>query len=504
MKIMNQDLRKRKLWNLMPIVVLAVAGGLLLAGPGGPGAAFAQGDESDVQTPRTVTLAAMPAAPPQFALQYRLLPTRAEKKPGNAAPFYYRALLLRAQVSKEAEQAYADNYERWMEWPLDEKTRQEMRDWTANYSNALDELRVAVYREECDWGYRMQDLEGMDIVSFRLQEIQDSRGLARVLTIKARVEMAEGRWQDALETLRAGFQLASDVAQPPTLINALVGVAIAQTMLADLQLMVNDPNAPNLYWALTALPQPLINMRPSLDQEMNFTMQLLPMLQNVDTVERSDEEWNRQLLLCINALEQFKDIVPFNVQGTVQQTGLAAIVYPAAKRELIAAGLPNEEVEAMPVGKVVLMQTARATRYSVEEVFKWSYFPYAEAQSEIERTEKRLIEQGYMGSGIWKVGTLPVAALLLPAVNSAMYAPLRLERNLAMARTVEAVRLHAAAHHGKWPDSLKDIRDVPVPRDPLNNEPFTYRVEDGAVILEMPPRAGFTPSSDGLRIILKR
>ena len=52
----------------------------------------------------------------------------------------------------------------------------------------------------------------------------------------------------------------------------------------------------------------------------------------------------------------------------------------------------------------------------------------------------------------------------------------RMDRRVAALRCVEAVRLYAAAHDGKLPPSLDEIKDVPVPRDPVDDKPFGYRL----------------------------
>ena len=42
----------------------------------------------------------------------------------------------------------------------------------------------------------------------------------------------------------------------------------------------------------------------------------------------------------------------------------------------------------------------------------------------------------------------------------------RVERRMAALRVIEALRLHAAAHEGRLPDRLAEVREVPVPNGP--------------------------------------
>ncbi len=462
-------------------------------------------EPADDQQPMQVNVTITPAAAPHFALQYRLLPSYQERTPGNAAPYYYRALLHRKNIGAAWGNRYAENYERWLEWPPDEKTLAEMKDWVKAYQGAVfDQLRVAVYREHCDWDFRLRDMEGLAPISFLLEEIQDSRDLARALQIQARVQMMEGQFEAAFESLRTGFQLARDVAQPPTLINSLVGVAIASIMTSELQLLMSQENCPNMYWALATLPAPFIDIRQSMEQEMAMFDQIFPFLKDAETAEHSPEEWRRGL---VDSMHLMTSLVGNQEGLTAWQadlglTGLATVLYPRAKQKLLEAGYPADKVEAMPVAQVIAIQTSRASRYAYHETFKWCFMPYSEAHPFIDPSANRL-EEVLGRKSLEVTGALPIAGLLLPALSAASFAPIRLERNLAATRIVEAVRHYAATHDGKLPASLADITDLPIPADPLNLRPISYRVEGDRAILELPSRPGRLPRSEGYQYIIR-
>jgi len=64
----------------------------------------------------------------------------------------------------------------------------------------------------------------------------------------------------------------------------------------------------------------------------------------------------------------------------------------------------------------------------------------------------------------------------------------RTDQRLALLRTVEALRLYAADHDGRWPDKLDDLT-VPAPIDPVTGKPFNYKLsEQTATIAGSPPR----------------
>jgi hypothetical protein len=77
--------------------------------------------------------------------------------------------------------------------------------------------------------------------------------------------------------------------------------------------------------------------------------------------------------------------------------------------------------------------------------------------------------------------------MLLPAVSACRAAEVRLERDVAGLRVIEALRMYAADHDGQLPSRLADIEDVPVPTNPATGKPFVYRLEGAKAILELPP-----------------
>lgn len=62
----------------------------------------------------------------------------------------------------------------------------------------------------------------------------------------------------------------------------------------------------------------------------------------------------------------------------------------------------------------------------------------------------------------------------------------RLDRHVAILQCIEAMRLYAAAHEGKFPKLLSDITLVPVPDDPATNKAFIYTRSGAKGVLEMP------------------
>jgi hypothetical protein len=362
--------------------------------------------------------------------------------------------------------------DRWSERRPEERRTDEVKRALGSCTSVLEALWTAAYRETCDWQWRIGDLDWEKQIAFLLPEINEARSLARLLSVKAGVEIAERRYDDALQTLTVGYKLARDVAEPPTLVNDLVGIATATVLTDRLRELIDAPGSPNLYWALAELPRPLVDMRPAMRQEMILPLVMFPFLKDAETAVRSRDEWRDLILAAFDKMEKLNGLDQDGENERLNALARIATGYPRAKRELVAAGYPPDQVERMPVGQVVAIHQARTTAYVYQEMFKWTLLPYDEAQQHQARTGARLDEQGYLGD---EREIIPVARLLLPAFDAARRAEVRLSARLAVLQAIESLRLHAADHAGQLPESLADIKAVPVPNNPLTGQPFVYR-----------------------------
>ena len=63
---------------------------------------------------------------------------------------------------------------------------------------------------------------------------------------------------------------------------------------------------------------------------------------------------------------------------------------------------------------------------------------------------------------------------------------MRIDREVASLRVIEALRIYAARHDGRLPERLDDIDQVPVPNNPATGKPFVYRLEGTTGILDLP------------------
>jgi hypothetical protein len=479
-----------------PIVALAVVSTisfgaqapLKTAPPGGgppAGGPAANGSKATV-----VRLAVDPAAEPRPALKYSFVTRFSERKPGNAAPFYYRAILAytvdSAAVDSKGHPSLDSRLDEWSRAPLKSFPRDEVRKVVG--FRAFEDLREAASREECNWDWRLQDTEGPKSFYFLLDEVQRSRSLARWLAVKARLEIAEGRYDDAVETLRIGYQFARDIGKSQILICGLVGIAITAILDDQAHTFIGAPGSPNLYWAFTELPRPLIDLRPAVEFEVTFPSRVFPFLKDPEHALHSPEQWAELVSRAMQTLTNLMGSQPADTpywQARLAATGLALRGYTQAKRALIAEGYDAAKVEQMPVGQVIALDEVRISRYVADESRKWSLVPYAEGWRRQKQVDAELIRNHYLGPPMSTREVLPINSLLLPATSSATNAMIRRDISIAANQAIEAIRMHAAQHGGKLPQSLSEISVVPVPNHPRFGTPFPYKLEGDKAILEV-------------------
>ena len=132
----------------------------------------------------------------------------------------------------------------------------------------------------------------LNIINVGLSDLQSMRHLGLLMTIKARVEIAEGKLDDAIHTIETNLAFARHIAEGPFLINGLVGVAISRRHARRRRRADRPARRPNLYWALTALPRPLIDMRHELEIERKLCENLIPELRESELARpRTAAEW---------------------------------------------------------------------------------------------------------------------------------------------------------------------------------------------------------------------
>jgi hypothetical protein len=427
---------------------------------------------------RSVRLVIHPAGASKPAMKYHLLPEFLDRLPGNAAVDYGKVTAEHMTLFGNHEWLQKNMHDR-LGMPLEE-----LRGMKIDWANVLDDIERGGRREYCDW---QLPIRTESLYSILLPEVQQSREFARLVALRARVQVADGQYDEAVKTLQSGYALARNVARGPTLVQGLVGIAIAGMMDHCVFEMAQQPGAPNLYWALTSLPQPLIDLREAMEAEANSVYLMWPELREVETSTRGSEYWRETFEKFWKGFLEIMD--NSGPSGLARRPEVAMTVclkgYPIAKERLIAAGMPAERIEAMPVPQVVLLYTMRTYEQFRDESFKWFYVPYWQGCEGLKRVEREYKAARTEGREV-----VPIAQTLLPAIGAVHQAAARSERAIAVLRLIEALRIYGAAHEGRLPDTLNDLTEVPVPIDPFTGKPFEYRREGDRAIIEGPPMPG--------------
>jgi hypothetical protein len=437
-------------------------------------------------TPPPTPFPLHPAAAPSPALKYTLLPELRDQAPGNAAERYRKAIKIMKQDGAPPRDWYPF-LEDAMKAPLKEFPRGEAGDFLKSFETTFKEMDAAARCESCDWGLTEKAREqGFAVV---LPDVQDCRSFAALLQLKARLEIAEGRYGDAVHTLQTGYALSRHVADAPTLICPLVGIAISQIMTGRLEELVQQPDAPNLYWALTDLPRPLIDLRKPMQGERLMIYGSFPGLAATAADPNAGPASEEQVAKWMELLGQLNDDgnqylrIPRRVEMAIKLNA----GYEAAKKQLVAEGRPQEKVDAMPHVQVgLLVAVSEYDRY-LDDVNKLESLPYWESRPRLEEADARRKE------AIAKGGAAnAISRALAPATSKVFSARTRIDRRLAALRVVEALRLNAAAHDGTLPSALSEIKEVPVPVDPLTGKDFEYAGGRFRAVLSSSPWPGQT------------
>jgi hypothetical protein len=234
-----------------------------------------------------------------------------------------------------------------------------------------------------------------------------------------------------------------------------------------------------LYWPLTNLPKPVVDLGPGVRLEHVAVFLVFPELQDVATDEYADEEWNRRAEVLLGRGKSMAALfVGEDEANELLQPKAVEESYAAARARLLERGSLAADLDKMPKSRVVLLDIAESFAETRDEMYKAFGLPYPQAKKVLDGVQKSLNRSKTRGYG----GRL--AALLLPAVQAVKAASARGQLAVDALRCIEALRMHAA-EHGELPARLGDVAVAPIPLNPLTGRPFAYRLEDGVATLDL-------------------
>jgi hypothetical protein len=441
--------------------------------------------EGDVPS---LPLVLYPAAAPSPAMKYPLLPELRDTIPGNAATHYRQAIKNMKQDAPPGRDWYPA-IDQWMAVSLKDFPKVEVSQFLKQCDTTFQEVDAGARSENCDWGLT-EELRKKGVATL-LDDVQHMREIAALLQLRIRYEIAEGRFDRAIRALQTGFAVSRHVADSPTLIGALVGIAISMIVEKRLEEFIQQPGAPNLYWSLTDLPRPFIDLRKPMQGERIMAYGSFPGLTEA-AADLGAKPWTpEQVEKIVAQFREFDDQenTILKMKDRAEILLRLAARHEAAKKILIAQGRPKELVDAMPHVQVGLLVAMGQYDQVFDENLKCQSLPFWEAEPAFARAaarQKAILEE--------KDGpAIPVGRVLFSQVKKVFAARTRIDRQIAALRCVEAVRLYAAAHDGKLPASLNDVKDAPLPLDPMKGKAFDYRRVGDRAFLTCPPFPSPTP-----------
>ena len=421
----------------MPRMLLACT---LLAAVALPGRA----EQSITNAEIVIRLKVYPMAEPKPALRYLLLPELREMTPGNPIPNLLRCFMDQDFTSTQEKLGRA----------------------------ALRQADRAARMDKPDWQILLK--AKTDGIGLLLPDVQKMRQIAADLKDRFGEEAGQRRFDDALETAKTMFSMSRCFQDHPTLIGQLVGIAIAYVAIGPMEDMLEQPGCPNLYWALTNLPDPLITLGRGIEGERMMIEAELNRAGMNDKSPMTEEQLKKAITYIDRILELDGKRIKKTRAWLDERKNEKYL--RAARQRLVESGIVEDRVQRFPADQILILDQHRAYNELRDELFKYMNLP----TWQVERLNLPLER--------YQKNEEVIFSLFLPAIMKVRRAQGRLEQRIALLRHVEALRLYAAAHDGKLPEKLSDC-SVPLPNDPFTNKPFHYKVEgDTAHLRGTPPR----------------
>jgi hypothetical protein len=339
---------------------------------------------------------------------------------------------------------------------------------------------LAAHRQEAQWDYSLRE-DGIDAL---LPHLNDVRGLANLWSLQSRLHVLDNDWPAAARTITDGLSLARQLNRQAVEIQGLVEAGIADEMLErGVRDWIAHGDSPNLYWTLSSLPHPFVDIHEIAVWEQAVCYFTLPILRDAQSGSPDPDRW-RALFARLPALVGSQYPRSRTTPASqLEAAMLAAIAYSRAREDLLSHGRTAQEIEAMSVDQVVGMFLAVQFRKFSDEAWEAWELPFWEGQAQLQKGSSEA------AAGRNGPGGNPLLAFV-PQLERARYQFARLDREIALLRIVEAVRDYAARHEGRPPASLDQIKDLPIPIDPVRGQPFRYEQHEQSVTIEAPPYDG--------------
>ena len=452
----------------------------------------------------TYDLTLYPKAEPVPALKYKFLPDSFERNKANAALLYLKAegfleqsasrkklydIEREAAAKAEAEKvnigdlpplSYLDMAP--SKYPIDEV--KEYLKYTAFQPPLLE---LAWHRDRFEMDRQVK--ESKNPFAILLPEVQGIRDIARIQSIRCRLAIAENRIDDAIKIVGQQYAMARHVGQDDFLVSALVGIAIQRIVTDDLYYLLQHPECPNLFWAASRLPKPLIDWERCVSAEYHWVDLQFAKLQQIDTQPHSPAYWQEFIAEFADEMKANgvfywsgneagdESKLPTDPRGEIQKHISSS--QAAAKEFLVQRSIVSQDkIDAYPDAQVFFLAMKYHFEQTRDELFKWMSVAPHEGSQQIEAIEKKNFDRTQ--PAFTRLSEFLMAGQAVRSIQA------RSLHHILLIQAVEGIRLYGAAHDGKLPESLADL-PYPLPPDPASGQPLLYsKKADSATITNVP------------------
>jgi hypothetical protein len=249
-----------------------------------------------------------PSKTSEAAQKYRFLPTAEEQTDADALPLYRKAIQLMPDNSLQKQ--FSD----WRSLPADQLPAEQIESALKKLKPALDLLARATRCKQCNWPF----IKPGQVNQQKMDDLSKFRQFAFILDVQSKLQIAQGSYDQARQTMKTSLSMAKHLGDAPMLIQGLVGIAIAALNQSRIEQFIQSDNGPSLYWALEDLPQPLVDINKAIkietDNLKNYNISLRKQLEKQlkpahDRVRMQMNHLDRKIaaLQCIEALRLYAD-----------------------------------------------------------------------------------------------------------------------------------------------------------------------------------------------------